>query len=109
VRGRNSQSPARARSGVRDDKGAHQSATVEGEGEAGLAGPIVKLGCGHRGGGGGLRWSGEKTRGTGRLKRMGLAQLERKFIYFPNFSFSAKTIPRKPRNCLKALKILRKS
>jgi hypothetical protein len=45
----------------------------------------------------------------GRLLRMGLAQLERKFIYFPNFIFSTKTIPGKPRNCLKALKILRKS
>jgi hypothetical protein len=62
VRGRDSQCPARARRGVRDDKGAHRSATVEGGGEAGLSGPKVKLGCGHRGG---LRWSGEKTRGHG--------------------------------------------
>jgi hypothetical protein len=63
VRGRNSQSPARARSGVRDDKGAHQSATVEGEGEAGLAGPIVKLGCGHRGGGVAVVWRKDQGHG----------------------------------------------
>jgi hypothetical protein len=64
---------------------------------------------------GGLRPSGgcgglaKRPGGTGRLKRMGLAQLERKFIYFPNLIFSAKIIPGKPRNCLRVRKILRKS
>jgi hypothetical protein len=83
------------------------SVTVEGGGEAGLAGPNVELGCGNRGGVA-VAWR-KRPGGTCTLKRMGLAQLERKFIYFPNFIFSAKTIPGKPKNCLKALKILRKS
>jgi hypothetical protein len=85
---------------------ARLSATASREGGVGRIWAKMLVGCGHWGGCGGLA---KRPGSTGRLKRMGLAQLERKFIYFPNFIFSAKTIPGKPRNCLKALKILRKS
>jgi hypothetical protein len=61
VRGRDSQSPALARRGVRDDKGGPPVSDRGGGGEAGLAGPKVELGCGNRGG---SRWPGGKDQGA---------------------------------------------
>jgi hypothetical protein len=40
---------------------------------------------------------------------MGLAQKNWRNFHFPKLISNAKTIPVEPRNCLKALKILRKS
>jgi hypothetical protein len=62
-----------------------------------------------------LSWVGTETscgkswRSKGRLPRMGLAQNNWRNFHFPKLISNAKTIPVKPRNFLKALKILRKS
>jgi hypothetical protein len=60
------------------------------------------------------RWAwqpGRRERGRARAGRafgLGPFQWDRFFPFF-EFIFNAKTIPEKPRNCLKARKILRKS
>jgi hypothetical protein len=100
--------------GLRPAKQRRPAKEMKGHGRTLVAGPRKENGLrvesvGLRPSGGvSVVWRKDQG-GTGRLKWMGLAQLERRFIYFPNFIFSAKTIPGKPRNCLKARKILRKS
>jgi hypothetical protein len=61
VRGRDSLSPARARRGVRDDKGAHRSATVEGGRQSGPCWANSEVGLRQSGG---LWWPGGKDQGA---------------------------------------------
>jgi hypothetical protein len=84
--------------------------TVEGEGEAGLAGPNGELGCGNEGG----SWRpGGETKEHWRTSADGLSPKEfigfyYYYYYFLNLIFNAKTFPGNPRKCFKARKILRK-